>query len=186
VAELAGLERAAEVDAGLHVEHLQPGAQDDVDQPAADGAVDGVHPVLLGVAVGPREAAGQLEVLGGEDQRVEVGVAEHQPPARPQDPHGLGEERVGVGQAFEDVVAQHPVHARGGKRQPAGQVGMDEQRGPGGEPSCGLAQRGRAGIQGAGGCWQGRGDHLEGRPGPAAEVDDPVPWRGSHESSQPA
>jgi hypothetical protein len=53
--------------------------------------------VLLRVAVGANQPAGQLEVLRGKDQRLEIGVAEDKPATRADDPIHLLDKGVGAG-----------------------------------------------------------------------------------------
>jgi hypothetical protein len=90
---------------------LQGGAADQGGEAAADGAVDGVHPAgLLLVAVGVDQPAGQGLVGAGIDQGVEVAVADHRQSARTEDAVGLDQQPGRVGQGFQGVVAEHPIH----------------------------------------------------------------------------
>ena len=57
-AELAGLKPPAQHDGRLHVLHHQTTAPRDLDEVAANGAVDRIHPWLLGVAVGVDQPGG--------------------------------------------------------------------------------------------------------------------------------
>ena len=78
----------------------------------------------LGVAVGMTTPAGQPQVIGGEDQGVVVGVGEDQPPAGAEDPCGLGDPGIRVGQALQHVVAG--TIGRGvDSRQRVLEVGLD-------------------------------------------------------------
>lgn len=69
------------------------------------------------------EPAREAEVLGGEDDGVEVGVAEDEPPAALEDAGRLEKEGVGVGQDLQDVEAHRPVEGAVPEGQGLGEVG---------------------------------------------------------------
>jgi hypothetical protein len=159
-AKLTGQKAPAQHDAGLHVLDHQAAAPSDLDEVPSDGAVDGVHPRLLGVAVGVDQPAGQPQVIGGEDQGVVVGVGEDQPPAGAEDPCGLGDQGIRVGQALQHVVAEHPVGRGVGERQRVLEVGLGARvlpvpqprsttRSPGRAASSPASQRCRLGTTGS-------------------------------------
>lgn len=90
---------------------LQRRAADQGGQATADPAVHGIHPAgLLLVAVGVDQPTGQGQVGAGEHQGVEVAVADHRQPARTEDAVGLDQQPGRVGQGFQGVVAEHPIH----------------------------------------------------------------------------
>jgi hypothetical protein len=85
--------------------------------------------------------SGQLQVLGGEDQGVEVAVGQDQAAVGAQDPDRLGNQGVRGGQDLEHVVAEHPVEGGVGQRQGRLEVGLEAQHpGPGGQADGRLAE----------------------------------------------
>jgi hypothetical protein len=167
---------------------LEPGLPGDVGQAPADGAVDRVHPGLLGVAVVPDQPAGQLQVLQGEDQGVEVAVGQDQAAAGAQHPDRLGHQGRRVGEDLQHVVAEHPVEGGVGQGQGHLQVGLEQEH---------AGRRRQAGDrvpQGLGAAGEGGGAQVDpdqqparhrrgrlgqGGAGAAAQVDHPVAGHGA-------
>jgi hypothetical protein len=77
-------------------------------------------------------------------------VGEDQPPAGAEDPCGLGDQGIRVGQALQHVVAEHPVGRGVGERQRVLEVGLDEYEGVSpARASASASQRRRLGTTGS-------------------------------------